>query len=174
MADSDMPDDTSLRDDPSIFGFERDFAQSLRCIPMSVRLKLDVVGIKLSLKQWNRLVTADRARLLHLPCTAASERAAFRETLVQMVQARAGAPPGTLPVEALPPWDQPQLVTEQLQAYLAQQRLPPLSLGQWRALTPVQRFALLKLSRPAHDNDNFLPALREFGLLPPDLGSQTR
>lgn len=165
MTTSDIHDDTSLRDDPSIFAFEKDFAQSLRCIPMSVRLKLDVVGIKLSLKQWNRLVTADRARLLHLPCTAASERDAFREALVQMVQTRTGAPPGTLPLEPLPPWEQTQRIPEQLQTYLAQQQVPPLTLAQWCSLTPVQRFALLKLSRPAHDNDNFLPALREFGLL---------
>jgi hypothetical protein len=28
-----------------------------------------------------------------------------------------------------------------------------------------QRFALFKLTRPNHDNDNFIPAMREFGLL---------
>lgn len=167
MSDSDLYDDTSLRDDPSIFEFEKDFAQSLRCIPMSVRLKLDSVGIKLSLRQWNRLATSDRARLLHLPCTAQAERNAFRDSLVQMVQERSGAPPGALPVEPLPLWEQAHLVPEQLQAYLSQRQLPPLSLAQWRSLRPVQRFALLKLSRPAHDNDNFLPALREFGLLAP-------
>lgn len=29
----------------------------------------------------------------------------------------------------------------------------------------LQRFALYKLTRPGHDNDNFLPAMREFGLV---------
>jgi len=36
--------------------------------------------------------------------------------------------------------------------------------AQWTALSPLQRFALCKLSRPGHENRNFLPALREFGL----------
>ena len=33
-----------------------------------------------------------------------------------------------------------------------------------RRLTVLQRFVLLKLSRDNHDNVNFVPALREFGL----------
>ncbi|HTW74168.1 MAG TPA: nitrate reductase associated protein [Steroidobacteraceae bacterium] len=160
------PDGSHAGDDPAIFAFERDFADSLRCIPMSVRLKLDSVGIKLSLKHWNRLPAAERSRLLHLPCEAAAQREAFRQELMQMLQGQAGAPPRTLPVEPQPPWEEQHQVPEQLQAYLAQLQLPALSLAQWRALRPVQRFALLKLSRPAHDNDNFVPALREFGLLP--------
>ena len=36
--------------------------------------------------------------------------------------------------------------------------------GDWNALTPLQRFTLLKLSRDSHDNINFVPALVEFGL----------
>ncbi|MGK7938235.1 MAG: nitrate reductase associated protein, partial [Xenococcaceae cyanobacterium] len=35
---------------------------------------------------------------------------------------------------------------------------------QWKSLTPLQRFALIKLSRPSHENKNFLPAAKEFGL----------
>jgi len=37
------------------FEFEADFVDSLRCIPMHVRLKLDTC-IKLKLAQWNILV----------------------------------------------------------------------------------------------------------------------
>ncbi|MGB0562374.1 MAG: nitrate reductase associated protein, partial [Spirulinaceae cyanobacterium] len=39
-----------------------------------------------------------------------------------------------------------------------------ISLTQWQALRPDQRFALIKLSRPGHENRNFLPAMQEFGL----------
>jgi hypothetical protein len=35
---------------------------------------------------------------------------------------------------------------------------------QWAALSPLQRFALIKLSRSSHENSNFLPALKEFQL----------
>jgi hypothetical protein len=37
---------------------------------------------------------------------------------------------------------------------------------QWRALSELERFVLVKLSRDNHDNVNFVPALGEFGLLP--------
>jgi hypothetical protein len=36
---------------------------------------------------------------------------------------------------------------------------------QWLGLSALQRFVLLKLSRPGSDNRNLIPALREFGLL---------
>jgi hypothetical protein len=45
--------------------------------------------------------------------------------------------------------------------------LPAPSQHLWAGLTPLQRFTLLKLTRDGHDNENFVPALREFGLLDP-------
>lgn len=36
------------------FQFESDFVATLRCIPMIVRFKLDLCGVKLSLKAWSR------------------------------------------------------------------------------------------------------------------------
>lgn len=44
-----------MSENPMIFEFERDFAVSLRCIPMIARQKLDIVGIKMTLRQWSRL-----------------------------------------------------------------------------------------------------------------------
>jgi hypothetical protein len=36
---------------------------------------------------------------------------------------------------------------------------------QWEKLTPLQRFALIKLSRSGHENKNFPKAMAEFNLL---------
>ena len=36
------------------FGFEADFVGDLRCIPMAVRRKLDLVGVKLKLSHWSQ------------------------------------------------------------------------------------------------------------------------
>ena len=55
------------------FAFERDFADSLRCIPMSVRLKLDRCGIKLSLRQWSRLTFSERKWLSTGRCSEPDE-----------------------------------------------------------------------------------------------------
>jgi hypothetical protein len=40
-----------------------------------------------------------------------------------------------------------------------------IAITQWQNLTPLQRFALIKLSTSNHENSNFLPALQEFGLM---------
>ena len=42
--------------------------------------------------------------------------------------------------------------------------LSPLSIAAWQGLSALERFVLLKLTRPGHDNENFLPAMCEFGL----------
>ena len=41
----------------------------------------------------------------------------------------------------------------------------PPTVAQWAALSPLQRFAIFKLTRPGHTNENFEPAMREFGLI---------
>jgi len=156
---------TSGDDASTVFEFERDFAQSLRCVPMSVRLKLDVSGVKISLKQWNRLTAADRRELLDLPCAGDAERDAFRTRVTGLVAARSSAPAGSLAVDPQPPWTVEDRVPEQIVQHMHALTLSPLSVAQWRSLSQVRRFALLKLSRPGHDNENFVPALREFRLL---------
>ncbi len=40
-----------------------------------------------------------------------------------------------------------------------------LTLAQWASLAPLQRFVLIKLSRPSHENRNFSIAFQEFHLL---------
>jgi len=146
-----------------IFQFERDFAGSLRCIPMAVRLKLDQCGVKVSLRQWSRFDHDDRARLLAAPCDGA-DGGAYRQQLVELIRLRTGQEAEYLPIEPYPPWEDTQRVPEQIQQFAANNGVPAPDLEQWRALTVLQRFALLKLSRAKHDNVNFVPALHEFGL----------
>jgi hypothetical protein len=153
-----------MGDESAVFEFEKDFAQSLRCIPMSVRLKLDTVGVKVSLKQWNRLGAQERHSLLQLPCDAGERGARYRDAVRSMVRERTGEDPEMLPAATQPAWLDDSQVPEQIRTHMGTLGLPPLSQAQWVSLGPVRRFALLKLSRPGHRNENFLPALREFGL----------
>jgi hypothetical protein len=146
------------------FGFEQDYADGLQCIPMAVRLRLDTCQVKLKLAEWSKLEPLDRARLLTMPCTTAAETASYRAALHQLVRARTGHLPADLPAPEPPLWLDAEELPPQLHAK-AQAEGASLSLAQWRSLTVIQRFALVKLSRPSHENRNFLPALREFGLL---------
>lgn len=143
------------------FQFEADFVDSLRCIPMQVRLKLDTCGIKLKLPQWHRFSAAERQTLVDTPCTTESEIQAYRELLQRLVLERAGVAATDLPVETDPNWTNTSTVPISVQQQ-AQEIGVTITLDQWADLTPEQRFALIKLSRSDHENENFLPALKEF------------
>lgn len=156
-----------MTDDSQIFAFEHDFAGTLHCIPMIVRFKLDLCGVKLSLRQWNRFERREREQLIFRPCDAAHQIAAYRAYLVMLISVRAGEQAVDLPVEVDPEWEACANVPGLVKAKAASLGLPAPAQPSWAALTPLQRFTLLKLSRGGHDNENFTPALREFGLLNP-------
>jgi hypothetical protein len=153
--------------DSQLFEFESDFVNTLRCIPMAVRLKLDVSGIKLSLRQWSRFTKDDRQRLLTTPCTGAAGIEAYRRAVVDLVALRVNeiAKPLADPVSAQ--WDNPRRIPAVVVNYAGSVGLRPPTQHQWGALTRLQRFALIKLTRDSHDNVNFAPAMSEFGLATP-------
>jgi len=146
------------------FEFEADFVTSLRCIPMQVRYKLDTCGIKLKLSDWNNLSQAEREALVELPCNTEAEIQSYRQYLEQLILNRTGTPPAQLPIEPHPAWmdatNLPVSVQEQ-----AQDIGITLTTPQWESLTPLQRFALIKLSRSGHENKNFPKAMAECHLL---------
>ena len=150
---------------PGVFRFEVDFGGTLRCIPMSVRMKLDQAGIKLSLRQWNRIPPAQRRELVERPCTTRPETEAYRQDLVSLVEAHTDMALEFAPAETAPPWADASAVPERIGAWARGLGVAPPTEEQWAALTPLQRFALFKLTRPGHKNENFLPAMREFSLL---------
>ena len=153
-------------DNSQFFQFEADFVDSLRCIPMQVRLKLDTCGVKLKLEHWHQFRLEDRDRITQMPCNdpeSATAYATYVQDLVQQVQ---GAPASTLAIDPQPPWQNGGEIPAEVLAK-AEQVGASIGLEQWRSLTPLQRFALIKLSRSRHENRNFHPALVEFGLVKP-------
>lgn len=146
------------------FQFESDFVDSLRCIPMQVRLKLDTCGVKLKLAQWNHFLQADRQALLDLPCETETEVQTYRGFLHQLIQERTGTTATDLEIDPHPAWLDATAIPSSVEAK-AQEVGATITAEQWQSLTPVQRFALIKLSRSSHENANFLPALEEFQLI---------
>lgn len=145
------------------FQFEADFVDTLRCIPMQVRFKLDTCGVKLKLHHWNQLSPSERQHLVELPCLTAAEVQAYRMHLRQKIQEKTGEVPSDLAVASLPDWMDGTTIPDSVQQQ-AEAVHQTIHLQQWTHLTPIQRFALIKLSRSQHENHNFLPALAEFGL----------
>lgn len=149
----------------TLFAFEQDFAGTLRCIPMCVRLKLDLTGIKLSLRQWSQIGAAQRRVLLDLPCTTPEQQCVYRDTLVALIADYCDEPVKELMRNDDALWQDAATVPECVVAQAASDRIDPPSCDSWQALNPLRRFALVKLARSKHENENFVPAMREFGLL---------
>lgn len=144
---------------PALFAFEGDFQTDLRCIPMVVRHRLDEVGIKMTLKEWVRLGPESRAEIL-----AGVPGEGFAATVRGLVERRMGAPPADCAVDPTPAWADRERVPEEVVAKAVAEGVA-LTPAQWAGLAPLQRFALYKLSRSSHKNENFVPACREFGVL---------
>ncbi|HEY9625375.1 MAG TPA: nitrate reductase associated protein [Crinalium sp.] len=146
------------------FQFEDDFVESLRCIPMVVRYKLDTCGVKLKLNHWNQLAQDERLTLVELPCETETEIQAYRSFIHSVVEKHGSDRPSDLPIAAHPEWRDATTIPDSV-AEKARSLDQPITLEQWQALAPLQRFALIKLSRSNHENKNFLPALKEFHLI---------
>lgn len=151
--------------DLTIFQFETDFAGTMRCIPMAVRFKLDHCGIKLSLRQWSRFSYDDRLLLFHGSCETPDEIRHYRAVLITLIETRVREAAKDIAIEDAPIWADTARVAEVVRTYAHALGLEPPTLRQWAALTPLQRFTLVKLTREGHDNENFIPAMREFGVL---------
>lgn len=143
-----------------LFGFEESLAKSLGCIPMAVRRKLDLVGIKLSLPQWTAFPVETRRTLLETPLGV--DAADWECLLVEALAARQELP-RRLEKDPRPEWTDgsvvPSPVVEQCRAHGV-----GISVQTWSALPELSRFALCKLSRAGHENKNFPAAAEEFGL----------
>lgn len=148
------------------FEFEQDFVGSLRCIPMVVRHRLDTCGVKLKLEAWNKFSQPERAALVEWPCDSGQAIGRYREQLQALITEKTGAPAKTLAIAPLPDWQNLEAIPAAVVEKFQQQKIS-LSLQQWTQLSELQRFALIKLSRSSHENNNFLPAVQEFNLMPP-------
>ncbi|HEY9851813.1 MAG TPA: nitrate reductase associated protein [Leptolyngbyaceae cyanobacterium] len=148
----------------NFFEFEADFVESLRCIPMQVRYKLDTCGIKLKLSDWNHFTQAEREGLVEMPCTTPAEIQTYHQFLHDLVVEKTGTPASELPVESHPAWMDSTTVPVNVEQK-AREFGVILTPEKWANLAPLQRFALIKLSRSSHENSNFLPAMKEFNLI---------
>ena len=150
--------------DQQLFAFENDFVATLRCIPMAVRFKLDRCGIKITLRQWSRLTQSDRTDLLIKKCHTAEDVDLYRQYLVDLVSNRSGEKAMDLPPQLEPIWKNMFQTPNSIISFAKSINVYPPSDEEWDILTELQRFVLFKLSRDGHDNLNFGPALKEFGL----------
>ncbi|RYY30233.1 MAG: nitrate reductase associated protein [Chitinophagaceae bacterium] len=147
------------------FNFEEEFMEKgIRCIPMIIRFKLDMAGIKLKLNEWNKLLVQERIDLACRPCNNEEEAKKYRQYLSGLVRKRCNREPTDLAIAGSPGWADRYRIPDLLLDKLKDTDLF-ISIRQWQRLTNLQRFALIKLCRPGHESKNFPKALREFGII---------
>src|ERR671915_92011 len=84
------------------FRYEKAFYPNLDRLPLHVRMKLDLTGIKLSLKQWLAFHIEERTAICHLPVDHEDEKQVFKDYLNFLSRQYCGAPAQELsPMEAL-------------------------------------------------------------------------
>ncbi len=76
---------------------QRALEEALELMPRSVRDKLDRVGIKLHLAEWQVLTLEERSTLRDQACVSELEVERFRADLERMVRERCGKAPDRLP-----------------------------------------------------------------------------
>jgi hypothetical protein len=146
------------------FAFEGDIHDSLECVPLSVRRKLDLAALKISLEGWRSLTRSERLALCHLPVDTPEDLAVYREVLRGVCE-RAGVAIKDLddPDAAAQAWNAPGVPS----AVAA--RLGDLHVGlgdaAWRSLDEETRYALLKVVHPKRNPLKIVALLVELGLL---------
>jgi len=148
------------------FHFEQDFMEdNIRCIPMIVRFKLDACGIKLKLKEWSKMTVEEREELALLPIDSRGDLDVYKTYVQELIYSRTGENATLFPASSgYNYWASVDTLPAVLKEKLEESKMG-ISVVQWRNLSILQRFALLKLTRPGHENKNFPKAMKEFGLV---------
>jgi hypothetical protein len=124
---------------------------------------MDAAGIKLKLNEWSKFKIAERISLAILPAANKSEASYYNQYLSGLIKKYTSGEPTALAIEAQPGWNMENNIPEILQQK-AKEDSCEITIQQWQQLSKLQRFTLLKLCRPGHENKNFPKAMREFGL----------
>jgi hypothetical protein len=148
------------------FSFEREVLASLELVPLTVRRKLDLACLKLSLEAWQALPLADRRALVDQEVEDEASIRTF-EGLVVAAAERAGVTAAKLAAPPQHPWRAPS-VPDTVRAKLAQLGAT-LEDATWAGLDDDARFALVHFAKDARREDRLRAALVELGLVPEKL-----
>ncbi|MEE9549363.1 MAG: nitrate reductase associated protein [Candidatus Binatia bacterium] len=143
------------------YNFESEIYPSLSLIPLHVRMKLDITGIKTSLKTWLVFSMEERWVLCHLPVETEEERENFSSYIAFLTRRYVGEEPSRVQAVTDPPWEDSGQVPDSVRAKNDGIDCP-VTLEEWSQWNACQRFALCKLSVSKNEPEKFYQALLEF------------
>lgn len=155
-----------LHETPLMFDFERVSSEDLTYMPMSVRFNLDRFGLRISLAQWQLLPHADRTLLARFPVDEDAQiEPNFDHALFEMMRTHANLEPEWFTPEQDPAWRNASAVPDGVLRHSREAGANAPSVERWGRLDPFKRYVLTKLTRKPEASHDFLPAMREFGLM---------
>jgi len=143
------------------FRFEAEIYESLSCVPMAARRKLDRLGIKLGLEQWQQLGRGERLMICHAPADSPAECEALSLFVREAAVSRSGSPPRDLPAETRRTAEPPARPPVRLVANASALGIT-LTPREWELLDDDERYALVKLGGSDTPSHNLAAALHEF------------
>lgn len=145
------------------FKFEDEMHESLQCVPMAVRRKLDRVGLKIGLEQWKTLDRGERLAICHIPADSGDECDALAYFIRETMMRRFGVEPKQLSDSARASAEPPATPPDQLVVHARAAGFDLTGLV-WTRLDDDERFALMKMGDLARASHNLAAALAEFGV----------
>jgi hypothetical protein len=142
------------------YRFESQIYSSLSRIPLHVRMKLDLAGLKISLQTWLALSPEGRWTLCHLPADTQEEREVFAAFLNWLCRHSSVA--GADQVSPADPlWEQGDRIPDAVVSKARQWGLT-LALDEWAGWNLCERYAVVKLSSSQYEVEKFYEAVEEF------------
>ena len=141
----------------NLFGFEEQEFAGLHWMPLAMRFRLDVSGLKLTLASWQILPVSERINLLGLPFEGKQQQVLWAFHLKNTLMAHGLQEPA-----ALEQWIDPQtIIPGDVRGKLETCGCEP-GEEMWMDLKPIQRYALCKLALGKHAEWYFCKAFLEF------------
>jgi hypothetical protein len=141
------------------YRYEAEFYPALSRLPLDLRRKLDVTGIKLSLNDWLTFSFEERRVLCHLPCDSDEEAGVFEKYLDFLTRRYLGRPLENIPPLSLALWHAeavPEAVREK-SAVINNS----VTLEHWRRWPSHHRYALYKTALSTSQPEAFEQVLKQ-------------
>ncbi len=142
------------------FRYEADFYPDLSRLPLHLRMKLDLTGIKLSLQEWLAFSLEERKVLCHFPVADAEELQAFVEYINFLCQRYNGSAARRLPPMSTESWNDPDRIPEPV-LNKSQDNGQSVTLEEWAGWQSHEHYALYKTAVSKDEPEKFFAVLAE-------------
>jgi hypothetical protein len=139
---------------------ESDIYSDLRLIPLHVRMKLDLTGIKIGLQDWLAFNIEERTVLCHLPVESEEEKQAFASYIDFLSRRHRHAPVARIAAINSSLWNN-QLEVPVAVAQRRAAQTPAVTIEEWRRWKFHQRYALYKTALSQGEPEHFFAVLKE-------------